>query len=188
MGTDTPSDSELVARALQGDTTAFDGLVRRHYRAAFSIALAQTGSRADAEDAVHDAFIRAADRLGECRAPDRFAHWLATIVRNHARNLMSRGIFRRTAPLLPHTAAARDDPARDAEVAELRQRLEAALGLLTAVQREVVLLHDMDGWSHADIATVIGTSEGMSRQHLFHARRRLRQALGENSSMEHADE
>ena len=82
--------------------------------------------------------------------------------------------------------AARDDPAKDAEIADLRGRLEAALGVLTATQREVVLLHDLDGWTHADIATAIGTSEGMSRQHLFNARRRLREALGQNTSREHA--
>lgn len=188
MATDTPSDSELISRALGGDAAAFELLVRRHYRAAFSIALAQTASRADAEDACHDAFVRAAERLGDCRSPDRFALWLGTIVRNRARNMVSRGILRRATRLEPHTAAASDDPSRDAEISDLRGRLESALSLLPAVQREVVLLHDLDGWSHADIAAAIGTSEGMSRQHLFHARRRLREALGRDSSKEHSHE
>jgi RNA polymerase sigma-70 factor (ECF subfamily) len=185
VATDTTPDPELIARALDGDATALDQLVRRHYRAAFSIALAQTGNRADAEDACHDAFLRAAERLAECRDRSRFAFWLGAIVRNRARNMVTRGILRRAAPLEPGTAAAREDPARDAEVADLRERLEGALRLLTRVQREVVLLHDLDGWTHADIAATIGTSEGMSRQHLFQARRRLRAALGQNTSMEH---
>jgi len=184
----TPSDPDLISRALAGDANALDLLVRRHYRAAFSIALAQTGSRSDAEDACHDAFIRAAERLAECRDRERFAFWLGSIVRNLARNLVTRGILRRATPIQPQTVAARDDPAKDAEIAELRGRLEAALGVLTTTQREVVLLHDLDGWTHADIAAAIGTSEGMSRQHLFHARRRLREALGQNTSKEHAHE
>jgi len=184
----TPSDPDLISRALAGDANALDALVRRHYRAAFSIALAQTGSRADAEDACHDAFIRAAERLAECRDRERFAFWLGSIVRNLARNLVTRGILRRATPIQPQTVAARDDPAKDAEIAELRGRLEAALGVLTTTQREVVLLHDLDGWTHADIAAAIGTSEGMSRQHLFHALRRLREALGQNTSKEHAHE
>ena len=188
MATGTPSDTELIARALSGDAASLDMLVRRHYRAAFSIALAQTGSRADAEDACHDAFLRAAARLGECRDRERFAFWLGSIVRNIARNMVTRGVLRRASPLEPQTVVARDDPARDAELAELRDRLEAALGVLTTTQREVVLLHDLDGWTHADIAATIGTSEGMSRQHLFNARRRLREALGQNTSREHAPE
>jgi RNA polymerase sigma-70 factor, ECF subfamily len=183
-----PSDSELIARALAGDETALDALVRRHYRTAFSIALANTGNRPDAEDACHDAFLRATERLAECRDRDRFAFWLGAIVRNHARNMATRGILRRAEPLEPKTASARDDPARDAEVAELRGRLEAALRVLTVTQREVVLLHDLEGWTHADIAAAIGTSEGMSRQHLFQARGRLRDALGPNTSKEPAHE
>lgn len=183
-----PSDSELIARALGGDATSLDTLVRRHYRTAFSIALANTGNRADAEDACHDAFLRAAERLAECRDRDRFAFWLGAIVRNHARNMATRGFAHRAAPLEPRAIAARDDPARDAEVAELRGRLESALRSLSVTQREVVLLHDLDGWTHADIAAAIGTSEGMSRQHLFQARRRLREALGPNTSKEHAHE
>jgi RNA polymerase sigma-70 factor (ECF subfamily) len=188
VATGAPSDPELIARALQGDATALDTLVRRHYRTAFSIALAQTGSRADAEDACHDAFLRAAERLGECRDRERFAFWLGAIVRNRARNMVTRGILRHAEPLEPRAIAASDDPGKDAEVAELRDRLETALGLLSATQREVVLLHDLDGWTHADIAAAIGTSEGMSRQHLFNARRRLREALGQNTWREHEDE
>ncbi len=188
VATGTPSDTELIARALGGDATALDVLVRRHYRAAFSIALAQTGSRADAEDACHDAFVRAAERLAECRDRERFRFWLGSIVRNVARNTVTRGILRRATPIEPETVTARDDPAKDAEIAELRTRLVAALGVLTPTQREVVLLHDLDDWTHADIAAAIGTSEGMSRQHLFNARRRLREALGQNTSKEHAHE
>ena len=186
--TGTTSDAELISRALAGDATALDQLVRRHYRAAFSIALAQTGSRADAEDACHDAFLRAAERLADCRDRERFAFWLGAIVRNRARNMVTRGILRHAAPLEPQAFAARDNPAKDAELAELRDRLVAALGVLTATQREVVLLHDLDGWTHADIAATIGTSEVMSRQHLFNARRRLREVLGPNTSKEHAHE
>src|SRR5436305_12930590 len=97
-----PTDAQLVARTCAGDATAFDALVRRHYRAAFSVALAQTGNRADAEDVCHDAFVRAAERLEDCRQPERFVHWLCTIVRNHARNTLARGLVRRAAPLGHH--------------------------------------------------------------------------------------
>jgi RNA polymerase sigma-70 factor, ECF subfamily len=173
-----PSDAQLVARTCAGDTLAFDALVRRHYRAAFAVALAHMGNRADAEDVCHDAFVRAADRLEDCRSPDRFIQWLCAIVRNHARNTLERNKVRRAASLEHDTAASPDDSARAAELSELRTRLEEALAVLTPAQREVVLLHDLDGWTHESIAESLGTSAGMSRQHLFHARKRLRALLG----------
>lgn len=182
---DSPPDSELIARTLAGDRTAFEALVRRHYRTAFSIALAYAPSRADAEDVCHDAFLRAAARLRDCRDRNRFAFWLCAIVRNHARNVATRGGARRAESLEHETAPSRHDSARDAELHELRERLMQALGALTPVQREVVLLHDLDGWTHDAIAQLIGTSAGMSRQHLFNARRKLRDVLGENTSKEY---
>jgi RNA polymerase sigma-70 factor (ECF subfamily) len=174
----SPSDSALVTRTCAGDEAAFDALVRRHYRAAFAVALAYTGNRADAEDVCHDAFVRAAARLEDCRQPDRFIQWLCAIVRNHARNMLARGLIRRAEPLRHEMASTDDDSARSAELGELRSRLERALATLSPVQREVVLLHDLDDWTHEAIGAMIGTSAGMSRQHLFHARRRLRDALG----------
>ena len=183
VGAETPSsteatDAQLVALARDGDASAFAALTCRHYRAAFAVALANTHTRADAEDVCHDGFVRAAEALEDCRHPDRFAPWLCMIIRNHARNTKAKQRVRRAAPLDDHVAASGDDPSRDAELADLRARLTHALGTLPVVQREVVLLHDLDGWTHDDIATLIGTSPGMSRQHLFKARKRLRAALG----------
>ena len=182
------SDVELIASTRGGDAAAFAALVRRHYRAAFAVALANTGNRADAEDACHDAFVRAAARLDDCREPDRFAQWLCAIVRNLARNLVARAKVRRASPLHHSTAPSSDDSERESARTELRHRLEAGLALLSPIQREVVLLHDLDGWSHESIAAVIGTSAGMSRQHLFHARRRLREILGADLPKEYFDE
>jgi RNA polymerase sigma-70 factor (ECF subfamily) len=177
-----PTDAQLVAHVCSGDATAFEALVRRHYRVAYSVALAHTGNQADAEDVCHDAFVRAAEHLEECRQPDRFAQWLCAIVRNRAHNVRARARVRRASPLEPGTATSRDSPARDAELADLRGRLLQALAQLPSIQREVVLLHDLHGWSHDEIAVAIGTTSGMSRQHLFKARKRLRGTLGGHSS------
>jgi RNA polymerase sigma factor (sigma-70 family) len=172
------TDAELVSRARRDDSSALDVLVRRHYRAAYAVALAILEHRADAEDVCHDAFVRASSRLAECRHPDRFVFWLFTIVRNQARNALDRRAVRRTAPLEHATAVSREDANRGVEIAELRSRLETAIRVLSPLQREVLLLHDLEGWDHEAIAEAIGTSAGMSRQHLFNARRRLREELG----------
>jgi RNA polymerase sigma-70 factor (ECF subfamily) len=181
-GSIEPTDAQLVARSCSGDATAFEALVRRHYRAAFAVALAHTGNHADAEDVCHDALVRAAEHLEDCRQPDRFAPWLCAIVRNRAHNALAHARVRSASPLEPGTAPSRDSPARDAELSDLRDRLLRALAQLPPIQREVVLLHDLHGWSHDEIASAIGTTSGMSRQHLFKARRRLRETLGERST------
>lgn len=182
------TDAELVGRARANDRAAFEALVRRHYRAAFAVALAHARTRADAEDVCHDAFIRAGERLESCRNPDRFLQWLCVIVRNHARNVSARGFFRRAVDLVHATVASRDDPVRAVELKELGARLETALRQLSAIQRETLLLHDLHGCTHEIIAGVTGTTAGMSRQHLFKARRRLRQALGEHVPSEYLND
>src|SRR5438132_13740023 len=85
------SDAERVRRSISGDVGALEVLMRRHYRTAFAVAMAHSRVRADAEDACQAALAKAAERLASCRDPDRFAQWLCTIVRNHARNVLTRG-------------------------------------------------------------------------------------------------
>ena len=183
-----PSDAQLIAEIRAGSAPALETLVRRYYRLAFAVALAHAGNRADAEDVCHDAFVRAAERLEECRKPDRFAPWLCTIVRNRAHNVVAHRKVRRASALEHDSAASGDDPERDARVAELRSRLVAALATLSSIQREVVLLHDVDERTHDEIAAIVGTSSGMSRQHLFNARKKLRAVLGPHATREYLDE
>ncbi len=71
---------------------------------------------------------------------------------------------------------------------ELRHELESALAQLSQAQREVVLLHDLQGWKHPEIAEALSISEVMSRQHLYNARRRLRERLGVEFLKEHTDD
>jgi RNA polymerase sigma-70 factor (ECF subfamily) len=173
-----PDDAILVARARRGDREAFEALVRRHFGAAFATALAVLGNRMDAEDVCQDAYLRALERLDQLRRPERFAAWLLQIVRNSARNYHSYRRVRAAVSLEEVSAASEDDPSLTAERAELAGRLETALSELSGIQREVVLLHDMEGWKHREIAEALEISEGMSRQHLFNARRVLRRRLG----------
>lgn len=182
------SDAKLVHRARRGDAAAFEALVRRHYRAAFAVALGVLGNGMDAEDVTQDAFVRAAERLDGIREPERFVPWLLQIVRNRARNYRDYRRVRYTQPLGRVSAAGLSNPGSDAERAELRERLEAALGDLGAIQREVVLLHDLEGWKHREIAEALQISEGMSRQHLMMARRALRARLGAEFLEEHAND
>ena len=116
----------------------------------------------------------ALERLDDCRTPDRFAGWLMTIVRNRARNLVRREVLRDT-DIVPETAAARGrTPAETTEHTELKERLGSALRRLSEVQREIVLLHDLEGWRHREIAAHLGIPSGTVRSHLHFARKSLR--------------
>jgi RNA polymerase sigma-70 factor (ECF subfamily) len=172
------TDAILVQRARRGDAAAFEALVRRHYRAAYAVALSLLGNAMDAEDVCHDAFLKGLQRLEELRSPERFAGWLLQITRNAAKNFRAGRRVRAAAPLDTVSVPGDDDTARTTEVGELRGRLEEALETLSEVQRAVVLLHDMDDWRHREIAESLDISEGMSRQHLMVARRLLRERLG----------
>ena len=182
----TESDAELVARALTGHAAAYEALLVRHFRAAFLVAVAIVSEPADAEDVCQDAFVRAWERLRECRDGTRFRAWLCQIVRNLAINHTQRSPSRRMVSL--HDADARalggDSPAHLAERAELAEQLRHALEKLPLVQRQIVLLHDLEGLRHSDIASTLGISVAMSRRHLSDARRVLRQLLGSYVTVE----
>jgi RNA polymerase sigma-70 factor, ECF subfamily len=167
-----PPVAELVARARRGESSAFDQLVRRHLRAAFAVALAVLGRPADAEDIAQEAFVAARERRDDCREPARFSGWLLQIVRNRALHALAKRKLRDPSDQVVELGVA---PVLGDVV--LRAHLLAALATLTPVQREVVLLHDLDGWTHAEIAEALGISEVNCRQHLFTARKALRAEL-----------
>jgi RNA polymerase sigma-70 factor (ECF subfamily) len=177
-GSDT--DARLVRRARDGDRAAYETLVRRYLNTAYAVALAELGDPGDAEDAVQDSFITALERLDDCRDPAAFAAWLRRIVRNRARSVRRRERVRETESLdSAGSAASLRDPGRDLERSELRRRLESALARLTEVQRRVVLMHDVEGYRHREIAVELDIPEGTVRSHLFFARRALREQLGD---------
>lgn len=173
-------DARLVERARSGDALAFEQLVRRHLRTAHLVALSVVTEPADADDICQDAFLIALERLDDCRQPDRFLAWLLRIVRNRAHTLHRRERVRWALPLegAAREIDRRSDPAADAARAELRERLLTEMRELSEVQREVLLLHDLEGWRHREIAELLGLREGTVRAHLSYARRNMRERLG----------
>ncbi|MBX7115085.1 MAG: sigma-70 family RNA polymerase sigma factor [Myxococcaceae bacterium] len=166
-------DSGLVARARQKDAAAFTALVRRHLRAAIAVGIAVLKDATEAEDLAQDAFTVAYQNLAQCRDPAHFGAWLLSIVRSRALNRLAQKRIR-----APHDMVlAEPTTAKEAERFALREQLLQSLAQLTEVQREVVLLHDLEAYSHAEIAAALNMSEVSSRQHLFNARKILRQLL-----------
>ncbi|MBT8336008.1 MAG: sigma-70 family RNA polymerase sigma factor [Gemmatimonadetes bacterium] len=172
-----PTDDVLVRRARAGDEEAYGRLVRRYMKSAYAVALSVTSRHEDAEDAAQEAFLVALQRLEECRNPERFAGWLLTIVRNRSRNLVRRESLRTAEPLPPGASGRGPTPEKETERAELREHLQRALDTLTPIQREIVLLHDLEGWKHREIADRLEIPSGTVRSHLHFARKALRGAL-----------
>lgn len=175
--TETHGDGELVLRTIRGDERAFGLLVQKYQRAAYSVAYSVTGRHEDSEDAAQEAFLVALKRLDECRDPERFAGWFMTIVRNRARNLVRREVLRETDQVPLSASTGMPAPDKVAEAGDLKKALREALSGLTEVQRQVVLLHDLEGWKHREIADRIGLPSGTVRSHLHFARKALREVL-----------
>ena len=172
------TDAELVARVRQGSREAAGKLAERYLRGCRAVALAITGDIPGAEDACQDGFVYALAHIEDCRHPDRFGRWLRQIVRSHARNqVRNRKSHRHQALEEAVHQAGGGSPAQDAERALLRGRLLAALNTLSLERREVVLLHDLEGWTHAEIAERMELPAGTVRSHLHFARRALRRLL-----------
>ena len=176
------ASAALVRRAQHGDVSAFDPLARAFLRAAYAVALGVVARPTDAEDVAQEAFVVALEKIVSCREPARFAGWLLAIVRTRALNWVERRRLRE----VPRQAQSPDRAGElpTVERGQVRARLVAALAALSPLQREVVLLHDLEDWTHAEIAGALGMSELMSRQHLFQARRALRGWLAQHAPSE----
>ncbi len=172
---------EWVRRAQRGDPSAFDALARAFLRPAYAVALAVVQRPADAEDVAQEAVVTALERIDTCRHPERFGAWLFQSVRNRARNWVA---HRSLADVAREAPVEQRAQAHDDGEGMLRRQLLEALQGVTDVQREVVLLHDLEGWTHAEIAAALDLSEVGSRQHLFNARRALRQRLDDHARAE----
>jgi RNA polymerase sigma-70 factor (ECF subfamily) len=172
---DAADERAWILDAQKGDQSAFGQLVKRHQRRAYAVARAIVLNHEDAEDAVQEAFLHAYRALDRFRPDQAFGAWLHRIVANAALDLTRRRKVRE-ADELPETVAS---PFRDpAESDDLRKRLRDALAELPPRQRAVIVLHDVEGYKHAEIGKMLGIPEGTARSDLHYARARLRDALG----------
>ena len=168
------AERALVREAQHGSEAAFALLVHTHMRRAYAVARAICATHEDAEDAVQDGFLHAYKALERFRPEQAFAAWLNRIVANAALDIGRRRKVR-DADTLPETLSVPQfDPS---ERSELRGRLGIALRVLPDRQRSVLVLHDVEGYTHGEIGTMLGIPEGTARSDLHHARASLRERL-----------
>jgi RNA polymerase sigma factor (sigma-70 family) len=172
-------EADLVARAVAGDRAAFGALVERYAGVARRVARAVLGNPDDADDAAQDAMLAALVKLEQYDSRRPFGPWLLRIVANAATDRRRRRTVRRAEPLDPGVAAGGPRPDITAERRALSERLRQALAELPERRRIAVVLFDVEGYSHAEIAAVLGIPEGTVRSEVFHGRRRLRGLLAD---------
>jgi RNA polymerase sigma factor (sigma-70 family) len=175
------SDAVLVHGVLAGDEHAFRLLYRRHTPRLRQLLLRLLGEpRADAEDAVQETWMRAVAGLGTFRGDSAFGTWLVGIGVRTASELLRRRHRRRESGD-PEDLAIPAPAARPAEGIDL----ERAVAALPDRHRMVLVLHDVEGFTHEEIAARLGVAAGTSKAWLFRARRAVRAMLGERTEASH---
>ena len=172
------TDAELAGRAARGDGEAFGQLVERHALVARRVARAALFDAHDADDAVQDATFSAWRHLDRYDTARPFAPWFLRIVVNAAADLRRRRAVRRADQVFEVIPDPGPSPELSTDRALLRERLDVALRTLPERHRIAVVMHDAEGFGHAEIAGMLGVPEGTIRSDVFHARRALRTALG----------
>ena len=167
------SDAELLAAHVAGDRHAFAELFGRHHRQLHRLARLTTRSREDAEDALQDAMLSAHRGAGSFRYDAAVGSWLHRIVVNACLDRLRRAKAHRTAPLEDVYPV----PDRTAQV-EAAIGVQHALMRLPLEQRAAVVAVDMQGYSIADTARMLGVAEGTVKSRCARARGRLAQLLG----------
>ena len=171
------SDTALIARAQGGDREAFGVLVDRHGPMVRRLTRSVLQHSADADDAAQEAFFSAWQALDRFDPSLALGPWLARIAVNAARDLVRRRRVRATEAVPLDRADPGPLPDQAAENRVRRERLAAALAALPERQRLVVVLFEVEGYAHGEIAGLFGIPEGTVRSELFHAKRKLRAAL-----------
>jgi RNA polymerase sigma-70 factor, ECF subfamily len=169
----TDLDRADIGLAMAGDATAFERIYRRHVGRIHSLCRRMLSDE-EADDATQEVFIRAWRKLGLFRGDAAFGTWLHRLAVNLVLGRREKEARHRDRFGAEHDVAAA--PGRR-DRADLRVDVEAAVQTLPRGAREVFVLHDIEGYTHEEIAGLLNVSPGTSKSQLHRARMSLRQYL-----------
>ncbi len=181
-------DLDLVSRAREGDTAAFDELVIKYTPRLYGLVYHMTSNHEDTNDVLQDVFAKAYRALKRFRGKSTFYTWIYSIATNMTLNFLKKRNRRRGLSLDDIDNAiendkefieltSKSDPVREANISELQERLNMAMQKLSEDHRAVVTMFDIQGIPHAEISKILGVSEGTIRSRLFYAHRQLQTYL-----------
>jgi RNA polymerase sigma-70 factor (ECF subfamily) len=174
-----PVDEITVARARAGDESALEALFRRFETPVYTLARRLTGSTHDAEDVLQETFLEVVRSIRRFRGDGSLAGWIRKVAASKAFMRLRRRSSRGEEELPDDLAdPAWASPGGGAPAAAVdRVDLEAALAQLPATTRAVIWLHDVEGYSHDEIAVMAGRTASFSKSQLARAHARLRELL-----------
>lgn len=183
-------DARLVARTQAGDPAAFDALVVKYSPRLYGLVYNMTSNHEDTNDLLQDIFAKAYRSIGGFKGNSAFYTWVHSIAVNMTINFLKKRGKRVHLSLDDMDAGVENDkdfieltattnPVREADLSELQLRLNEAMMKLSYDHRAVVTLFDIQGMPHAEIAKILGVSEGTVRSRLFYAHRQLQNYLEE---------
>lgn len=170
------SDQQLVHAAKAGDRVALNHLIRRHAPALRRICTRLARESAEIDEILQETLCAITRNIHQFREEAAFTTWAYTLARTHrSRTLRKQDALRRLA-----TAAAQnggDDPAPALDTSDLREAIELALGTLAALDRKVLLMRDLEGYSAVEVAVATGLTVPAVKTRLHRARVAMRDAL-----------
>ncbi len=182
--------NEWVERAMAGEPAAFDRLVSTYQGRLYGLIYNMTSNREDTEDLLQDVFVKAYRYLPRFRKKSSFYTWIYRIAVNTTINFLRRKKKKYMMSLNDIDAgverdpdyvelSARMTPSREAGLSEIQQKVNEAMLTLSEKHRTVVVMHDIQGKAHDEIAKILKCSSGTVRSRLFYARQQLQAALGD---------
>jgi RNA polymerase sigma-70 factor (ECF subfamily) len=183
-------EKDLVERARRGDLRAYDELVKRYQERIYATVYHMTSNHEDANDLAQEAFVKAYQALKSFKGGSSFYTWLYRIAVNKTINFLKQRKNRQHMSLNdldfnaehnPDLVALISDktPRRAAGLSELQEKLNEALLKLSESHRLAVVLHDVQGLSHEEIAKIMHCNIGTVRSRLFYARQQLQALLAD---------
>ena len=181
-------DLVLIAKVREGDVAAFDRLTRKYRDRLFGVLYNLTSNREDAADLTQDAFIKAFQNIHKFKGKSAFYTWLYRIGVNTALAYLKKRRVRQffsfeqmddnatTAEVLEHLSQNSTND-KGALINELQEKLNEALQSLSLKHRTVVVLFEIEGLSHKEIAEISKTTEGTVRSRLHYAKQQLQSLL-----------
>jgi RNA polymerase sigma-70 factor (ECF subfamily) len=180
------TDLAAVERTRAGDTAAFRVLVERYGRSVFRLAFRMTGNEFDAEDVVQETFLRAFKQLGSYEVRSSFSTWLYRIAANYSLDLIrsrkrhaARRVVESTEEENILDSVKATDPGQDRIYysVQVKQRLDSALSLLSDQERTAFLLRHFEGKSIEEIGAILDLGVSATKNSIFRAVRKVREAL-----------
>lgn len=187
---DRDLDWVIVQRVQNGEVSAFNQLVQKYRQSLFSIIYNMTGNREDATDIAQEAFIKAFQSIKQFRGQASFYTWIYRIAVNSSITFIKRAKKQRfinyetidetlvSSDILEYFTA-KTKTEKGALLKELQEKLNEALQKLSPKHRIVVILHEVEGMNHKEIADITKTSEGTVRSRLHYAKKMLQAYLQE---------